>query len=110
MNVWFGTSWGAPVCETTPHVAVPVGETCAWCDEPIAAEDSGIGMPFISLAGPNQIFYHVECFIRSILGSTGHQLRLCSCFGGDYEGESPEMSKRDAARAAFQLAQGVRHD
>jgi len=106
MTSWFGQSWGAPICQTTPHVETPVGEACVWCDEPVAPDDSGLVMLGIIDGKAGVACYHVECSVRSIVGSTGHQLGLCPCFGGDYEGESPEMSKRDAARAAFQLAQG----
>ena len=98
MNVWFGTSWGAPVNEVTAQVPVPVGAPCQFCEEPILAEESGWGQ---CVAGP---WMHVECFMRLMLGSTGHQLQLCPCYGGDYEGEPPEMSRRDAARAAWALA------
>ena len=98
MNVWFGTNWGAPVCQETPRIDVPLGAICTWCEEPIAADDSGWGERAM---GP---FMHVECFGRMMFGSTGHQLKLCPCFGGDYEGEPPEMSRRDAARAAWAFA------
>jgi hypothetical protein len=108
MNVWFGTSWGAPICETTPRVPVPVGKPCIWCDEPIAADDRGIGSALLESVGNiiavSPAYYHVECWIRQTLGSTGHQLKLCPCFGGTYEGEPEGMSKRDAARAAWELA------
>lgn len=109
MNVWFGTYWGAPICQSTPHVGVPVGATCVHCQEPITRDDSGIGTPLMETAGPgiiavSQAWYHVECWVRQIVGSTGHQLKLCPCFGGTYEGEPERMSKRDAARAAWDLA------
>jgi hypothetical protein len=109
MNVWFGTDWGAPVCQSTPRVAVPVGAPCLWCTEPIAAEDSGIGMPMMESEGnvlvAVQAFEHVECFIRQIIGSVGHQLKVCSCFGGNDACEPEGMSTRESARAAFELAQ-----
>jgi hypothetical protein len=99
MNVWFGTDWGAPVCQVTPQVDVPIGRPCLWCEELIAPDDSGWGQ---CAHGP---WMHVECFTRQVLGSVGHQLGLCACFGGDYEGEPETMSTRDAARAAWTLAQ-----
>jgi len=102
---WFGRHWGAPFCDSTPQIPVPVGETCLWCEEPIAADDSGVRMPHISLQGTRYAYQHVECFLRSILGSVGHQLELCRCFGGNDDCEPPEMSRREAARAACDLAQ-----
>lgn len=108
MNAWFGTDWGAPVCHITQQIAVPVGEPCVHCEEPIAADDSGVMTPLMESVGNGigvrPAYYHIECWTRQLFGSTGHQLRLCPCFGGDYEGEPPEMSKRDAARAAWELA------
>lgn len=104
MNVWFGTSWGAPVCSSTPHVGVPVDAHCLHCEEAIAPDDSGVGAPFLDGATVTQAWYHVECWVRMIVGSTGHQLKLCPCFGGTYEGEPETMSTRDAARAAWDLA------
>ena len=97
MNVWFGTDWGAPICHVTPQVDVPIGLPCLWCEELVAPNDSGWGQ------GPDGPWMHVECFIRQALGSVGHQLKLCPCFGGTYEGEPEGMSTRDAARAAFEL-------
>jgi hypothetical protein len=104
MNVWFGTSWGAIFNDHTPQVPVPVGASCLWCDEPIAAHESGWGQ---CVNGP---FMHVECFMRQMLGSVGHQLKLCGCYGGDalYDGDNPEMSRRDSARAAWEMAMSKR--
>jgi hypothetical protein len=107
MNAWFGTDWGAPYCHSTPRVAVPVGESCLHCEEAIDAADSGVVTPLMDGEGVRAAYYHVECWGRVLLGSTGHQLRLCPCFGGTYEGEPPEMSKRDAARAAWDLSRRI---
>jgi hypothetical protein len=95
MNVWFGRSWGAPMCRDLEHVMTPVGQVCQWCEEPIEADDSGWG------ATRRGAWMHVECFMRMMLGSVGHQLRVCMCHGGPYE-DPPEMTRRDAARAAWE--------
>jgi hypothetical protein len=100
MNVWFGTSWGAPLNVILGHVPTPVGATCLWCEEPIAIEDSGWGQ---CAAGP---WYHAECITRSLVGSVGHQLGICLCKGGEYE-DSPNLTKREAAKAAFEQAQSI---
>lgn len=97
MNVWFGTSWGAPLNDDCTRVPTPTGASCLWCDEPIEADASGWGQ---GAAGP---WAHVECFSRQLLGSIGHQLHLCSCYGGDYE-DPPNMSRREAAKAAWENA------
>lgn len=101
MNVWFGTGWGAPLCDETTQVPVPAGASCLWCDETIEADATGWGQ---TASGP---WAHVECFMRQMLGSVGHQLRLCSCHGGDYE-DPPTLTLREAAKAAWDQAQGLR--
>ncbi len=109
---WFGESWDAPVCHETPHVPTPVGEPCAWCGEPITANDRGVliwrleikkVVTYRSLhASPGgHRPWHVECNFRAIAGSVGHQKRRCSCFGGE-EDDPPGLSKREAARAAWE--------
>jgi hypothetical protein len=45
---------------------------------------------------------HRECLVRMVVGSVGHQLRRCSCFGGGEE-DPPGMTPREAARAALEL-------
>lgn len=67
-------------------------KACLWCAEPVSPEETD----------PVCLFYHRECQLRSTLGSVGHQLRRCPCYGGDLE-DPPELSKRDAARAAVLL-------
>ncbi len=46
--------------------------------------------------------FHAECLIRSIVGSVGHQLGRCSCFGGN-EDDPRGMTLREAAQAARDL-------
>lgn len=45
--------------------------------------------------------FHRECLLRSVVGSVGHQMGLCSCFVMGSSVEDPEgMTKRQAAKAA----------
>ena len=46
--------------------------------------------------------YHIECMARIVLGSVGHQLQRCHCYGGTEE-DPPGMSVREAAKAAYDL-------
>lgn len=46
--------------------------------------------------------YHLECAFRVVVGSVGHILRRCPCYGGT-EDDPPGMTKRQAAQAAFEL-------
>jgi len=79
------------------RVEIPIGELCAWCEEPIEAVDVGV---FID-CGSAELPHHRECFVRSVAGSAAHQLRECSCYGGTRE-DAPGLSMRQAARQAYE--------
>lgn len=71
---------------------------CPWCVEAIAPEDHIHQMA-------NGELWHMECFVRSVLGSVAHQRRRCSCCTpGSTENDPPGMSVRQAARAAVDEA------
>ena len=62
----------------------------------------------LTLMDPNEpgmegedVWWHQPCFFRSVIGSVGHLLGRCSCFGGDVE-DPDGMTKRQAARAAYE--------
>lgn len=64
---WFGQSWGAPVCDTVPHVETPVGSICVLCDRPIAEGDRGFVIPFSGPPGsPPELAHHKRCFLWSV--------------------------------------------
>lgn len=87
------------------HIAVPVGEVCLRCEEPIAETDSGVTMPYYGKRGtpPVERAIHVECHIRSFVGSVAHQEMRCPCYGGIDDEVNDGMSRREAARAAVDL-------
>jgi hypothetical protein len=93
---WFGNSPWAPFCDFGERVPIPVGELCSHCEERIEAGDSGY------YQAEGDYAFHEACYLRGMVGSVGHQLGTCSCHGGG-DGDPPGMSKREAARAAFQL-------
>jgi hypothetical protein len=66
---------------------------CLYCDEPVI---NGESVQRINNGGDN---LHLECFIRMIVGSIGHQLCQCSCYGGSEE-DPPGASRREGARIA----------
>lgn len=71
-------------------------DTCRRCGEPVANGDK------VSPALLDGRVMHYECGLRIVVGSVGHLLRLCSCYGGNTE--DPEwMTERQAARAATAL-------
>lgn len=84
---------------------VPVGQKCLNCEEPFVENDQGFVMgcsPEIDSSG--QVGVHRECQFRMIFGSVGHQNKTCSCFGGSTEEDPPNMTKREAAKAAMEMA------
>lgn len=70
---------------------------CAWCDEPVSVDEYEDG-PLRDLPLAN---FHLECNVRAVVGSAAHQLHECHCYGGTRE-DPPGMSKRDAAKLAFE--------
>lgn len=102
---WFGKDAdGDPADE----IDAPVGMACCWCEEPIAPGDSGVTMPLVAAHTVGTAVYHQECFMRTVVGSVGHQLKLCSCYRGadaSEDCEPPEQSKREQAKAAWTLYQ-----
>lgn len=82
---WFGEPWPttelrAPVCEDDAYrVVVPIGKPCLACEKPIKLGDQGIvtaasqGIKGSFVLGEDIYHrtvaaYHLECFLRSILG------------------------------------------
>jgi hypothetical protein len=93
---WFGKAWNPMVCVPKEEIPVPVGQKCLWCKEEITKGDRG----FV-IRGSDKP-QHYACFMRSVVGSVGHQNEKCTCHGGD-EDDPPGMSTRQAAEAAVKL-------
>ncbi len=98
----FGKPWDSPATDDAEIVPTPIGEVCFHCEEAIESGDSGVRQNLYGIDGVRVIHEHRDCFLRSILGSAGHQLGLCSCQGGDYD-DPPGMTKRQAATTAVAL-------
>lgn len=79
------------------QVAPPVGTPCLLCEEAIAEGDTGT-------IDPGGRVIHYECHMRGVIGSVGHQMQRCHCFGGSEE-VPPGMTRRQAAIAAAALWQ-----
>lgn len=86
-----------------------LGLLCHHCGEDFAPSEYGIITYCIEMDGAwASIARHRECELRQVLGSLGHLLHQCSCYGGDQE-DPPGLSVRDAARAvavAWELGRG----
>jgi len=86
-------------------VPTPVGCECSWCGEEIVDGDVGQVMDFVGSDQITDSYWHLECFLRSIVGSVGHQKGTCHCYGGTEE--DPEgMTMREAALAAYLYFKG----
>lgn len=69
---WFGTHWGAGICDDAPCVAVPVGTPCHYCGVPLAADDTGVVMPFCPAPGVvTTVAAHLSCFLPRLGLSLG---------------------------------------
>lgn len=65
--MWFGESWGAPVCQPERHVSTPVGAVCIECDKPIRMGDTGFNMALSGREPATTLAYHRVCFLRTII-------------------------------------------
>lgn len=83
----------------------PVNEICQFCEEVFIENDAGVSLPYLSEKNINVfIHYHKNCFLRTIVGSVGHQNKECSCYGGKSE-DPVHLSLREAANQAVLLFQ-----
>lgn len=102
---WFGRPAGAPYEAECPHVAVPVGEACAWCDEAFTKEDDGVVLPGMDAIGPCEASYHYECHLRQVIGGLNHLRGNCSCCGGSEPPDPVWLTPRQAAQQAVAVWQ-----
>lgn len=70
---------------------------CQWCEEPVTRRE----VRFSAVVNSAGQVTHFDCSLRSAIGSVGHQMKRCSCYGGTEE-DPPGMTRREAARAAAQ--------
>jgi hypothetical protein len=75
---------------------------CEWCNEPIAEDDATKWIPHLGKIGVPAVTkpWHINCFIRSMIGGLNHLRGTCHCCGGTDPPDPPEMSLREAADAA----------
>jgi hypothetical protein len=70
----FGTYWGS---DLFPRVAVPVGETCLFCEEPIAEDATGVLLPYDDADGSTyETPAHRQCFVDALAPRTRDRARL----------------------------------
>jgi hypothetical protein len=85
---------------------------CLWCEEPVLPDERQEPTTVIGdrvwhtverrwvLIGQPAV-RHYECAARTVVGSVGHQLGLCTCHGTGRMGDPPMLTKRQAACAAL---------
>jgi hypothetical protein len=78
---------------------------CLWCGEPVLPDDRQESVALIraSATGPEPAVRHYECAARVVVGSVGHQMRCCSCYGGTEE-DPPGLTLRESAVLALAMA------
>jgi hypothetical protein len=77
---------------------------CRWCEENIEELKIAKRLPriYIDCTKTTEFdYYHMECLVRSIIGSVAHQDRRCPCYGG-VDGEPEDLTKRENAISAYQ--------
>lgn len=104
--LFFGEPWGARMLEDAEQVPAPLGELCGWCEEPIEADDRGVLRPFVEAERSGLRPLHRECDARSVIGGINHMRGDCTCCGGSEPPDPPELTRRDAAAAAYQYLIG----
>lgn len=83
MNGYFGVRWNAPAFQEAPELPCPVGQMCLLCQEVVVEGESGVIMAFVDAQSQLGIApQHIECFLRSVMGSVHHLERRCICYGG----------------------------
>jgi hypothetical protein len=70
---WFATkSWGAPICESSKRIDIPLDKSCAYCTAQFDSESEGVRLPFVGPITTTYAFYHRNCFMEMLgIGKTG---------------------------------------
>lgn len=76
---------------------------CLRCAEEVL-KDEGRATYAITPGGGEVRFIHHECMLRMVIGSVGHQLKKCPCYGGTEE-DPEDVTPREAARLAVEMFQ-----
>jgi len=93
----FGDLWDAPICDDALSVPTPVGIDCLECGEAVAEGDCGVMIGYVKSPGQSGVApIHRECHLRSAVGSIGHLLKACHCYGGATE-DPAGLTRRQSA-------------
>lgn len=100
---FFGDRWDAPAFDDAVEVERPVGAQCLFCPDVIGPEDSGIVTPYIDGRGKRSDSpIHLECHLRSVLGSVAHLEGRCSCVTGRRADDRTSLTHREEGLLVMQ--------
>jgi hypothetical protein len=64
---WFGTHWGAAICDEAAHRITPIGVPCEVCKAPIERFDNGLLFPQEPVPGGYVLSaIHIGCVVRRV--------------------------------------------
>lgn len=82
---------------------VPAWPKCLHCGEVVADGEPREAIWSSPAEGrPSEAIRHYECAARAAIGSVGHVLGLCRCYGGSVD-DVPSLTRRQNAKAALAL-------
>lgn len=94
---------------TLQQVPTPVGKVCIYCTEQVADTDRGFLRAVMhSQTSATVEPVHVECDIRSMLGSPQHLRRECTCYRPGGLTETDGRTWREQARETVALINAER--
>lgn len=107
MTLWFGKSWGAPICEPEMHVETPLFQRCYRCQESILKDDQGVVMPYQPMEGPpTWLAAHIDCFVKV---TQPHGPECPHCRGVDIGKHAPDCRRNETGICSCQpMPAGVR--
>ena len=76
---------------------------CGWCEEPVQPASICEMVTHWEGGTWRRLPWHRECRVRSVLGGVNHLQGRCTCCGGTEPPDPPELTRRQAAIAAFEL-------
>jgi hypothetical protein len=103
---YFGRPWEAEILDGAEPIETPVEQKCYQCDEEIIDGDRGFLRAVHRVSGAKIEPVHRECDFRAVAGSLGHQLQMCSCYGGTFE-DPQELTRREAAIVLWRVTHGM---
>lgn len=104
----FGQRFDAPAFDDATIVRTPVGSLCLMCGERIEVGDNGVMMQTWGPRGVRQEPEHLECHLRSVLGSIEHLEGQCTCFSDAHRRD--DESYRETARLTMKWIRERRRD